>query len=94
MVKDWAEGSGFEGFVVFPCDDKGAAKLLLEVLNGGELEFVELLTRFQVKWPLVVQELFPLLLHCGSLVGYFVVVQPSSDGFESLCSVGGLGGVV
>ena len=74
MVKDWAEGSGLEGFVVFPCDDKGAAKFLLEVLNGGELEFVELLTSLQVKWPLVVQELLPLLLHCGSLVGYSVVV--------------------
>ena len=45
MVKDWAEGSGFEGFVVFSCDDKGAAQFVLEMLNGGKLEFVELLTR-------------------------------------------------
>ena len=44
MVKQWTESNGFEGLVVFPCDDKGAAKFLLEVLNGGELEFVELLT--------------------------------------------------
>ena len=74
MAEHWTEGNGFEGLVVFTCDDKAGAQFLLEVLDGGELELVELLASLSVEWPLVLNELFPLVFHRGLLVWQLVMI--------------------
>ena len=40
MVEHWAEGSEFEGLVVFTTDDKVFVKGLAEVLDISSLEFL------------------------------------------------------
>ena len=90
MVEDWAESCGFERLVVLACDDKAAAELLFEMLDGRELELVELLAGLKVEWPLCLYELLPLLFHDGLLVWDLMVVKPFSDGFETCVGVRGL----
>ena len=80
--------------MVFSCDDKTGAQFLFEVLDGRELQFVELLASLTVEWPLVVYELLPLHFGSGLLVWDLVIVKPPDDGFESSIDAGGLGAVV
>ncbi len=94
MVKEWAESSEFERFVVLTTDDKILVDDLLDEHDVFSLEFVLFDASCLVERPLCVDERCPEFVDLFFADWEVVVVDPLGDGLACLPGVHLLGAVV